>query len=137
MHRFSACVLLSASLAAGACSSDLITTPTETSPTTTKSETFTGTLTRNGAHTFPFSSNAGTVQATLSALAPDTTLLVGFSLGTWNSTGGCQIVLANDKATAATVVVGNAGTAGNLCVRIYDVGNLVQPESFQIDVVHF
>lgn len=135
MHRFAVCFLLSAGLAAGACSNDLVTTPTTTTTQTPTADTFTGTLTRNGAASFPFASGPGTVQATLTTLAPDGTLLVGFSLGTWNGTA-CQIVLAVDNATQGTVVIGSATASGNLCVRIYDVGNIVQPPSYQIDVVH-
>lgn len=136
MHRFAACVLLTAGLAAAACSNDLVTTPTTTTPPATSAETFTGMLTRNGAATFPFASGASTVQATLTTLAPDSTLLVGLSLGTWNGTA-CQIVIANDNATQGISVVGSASTTGNLCVRIYDVGKIVEPASYQIDVVHF
>jgi hypothetical protein len=133
-HRFAACVLLCGSLAAGACSSDVTTAPTTTTPTTIN-ESFSGTLTRNGAATYPFSTGAGSVAATVTTLSPTSTLLVGFSLGTWTGTA-CQNVLVNDSATQGTVIVGSASAAGNLCVRIYDSGSVTQPSSYQIDVVH-
>lgn len=132
MHRSAACVLLLAG-AAAACSSDLTTTPT--APTETITESFSGTVNRNGAATHPFTSAPGTLTATLRTLAPDSTIVVGLSLGTWNGTS-CQIVLANDKATQGAVVIGNASTTTNLCARIYDVGSVVEPVSYQIDVVH-
>lgn len=136
MHRFAACVLLTAGLAAAACSNDIATTPTSTTVPDKSAETFTGTLTRNGAATFPFASGPSTVQATLTTLSPDSAALVGLSLGTWNGSG-CQIAIANDNATQGTVVIGSASAIGNLCVRIYDVGKIAQPASYQIDVVHF
>ena len=61
--------------------------------------------------------------------------MVGLSLGTWNGTS-CQIVLANDKATQAAVVIGTASSAGSLCVRVYDVGNVADPITYEIQVVH-
>lgn len=132
MHRSAACLLLFSGMAA-ACSNNITTTPT--TPTESITESFTGTLSRNGAVTHPFASAPGTLTATLRTLAPDGTLVVGLSLGTWNGTS-CQIVLANDKATQGAVVVGNASTTTSLCARIYDVGSVVEPVSYQIDVVH-
>jgi hypothetical protein len=63
---------------------------------------------------------------------------VGLSLGTVAGGGGCQVVIANDKATQQSTVVGAAGSAGNLCVRVYDplAGVVVQPLTFQLTVVH-
>ena len=61
-----------------------------TAPTVT--ETFTGTLTVNGATTHPFPIDAivgGTVTATLKTIAPDGDSVVGLSLGTWNGST-CQ-----------------------------------------------
>jgi hypothetical protein len=134
-HRFAVYVLLlGSSLGAAACSKDVTTAPTTT--TMVNEPPFTGTLTKNGAATYAFASAPGTVTATLTTLAPDSTLVVGISMGTWKG-NACQIVLARDNATQGTVVVGNAASVGNLCVRIYDVGLVVQPESYQIDIVHF
>jgi hypothetical protein len=56
-------------------------------------------------------------------------------LGTWNGTA-CQAVLAKDNAVQGSTLLGTASTAGNLCVRIYDVGFLVSSITYQIDVVH-
>lgn len=121
---------------ATACGDD---TETPTSPTapTTYTETFTGTLTPNGAQTHSFASQAsGTVTATLSALAPDSTVSVGLALGTWNG-AVCQIVLPNDKAVVTTVVTGGVSAIGSLCVRIADVaGTLTGPTTYEIIVVH-
>ncbi len=111
------------------------TTPTgATAPTTT--DTYSGTLTPNGARTFSFSTQAtGTVAARLTTISPDSTIVVGLALGTWNGSA-CQVIIANDAATQGTVVTGTTGGAGNLCVRVYDVGNLTANEDFTVTVVH-
>lgn len=112
---------------------DTPTSPTE--PVETVTETFAGTLTPNGARTFPFSALAGAVTATLTTLGPDSTLAVGLSLGTWSGSV-CQIVLANDNAVQGSIVVGEASTISSLCVRVYDVGNLDEPLDFVVTVTH-
>ena len=122
--------------AMSACSDDPETPTTPTAPTTF-TETFTGTLTPNGARTHSFSSQAsGTVTATLSSLAPDATISVGLALGTWNG-AVCQVVLPNDNAVVTTVVTGGVSAIGSLCVRIADVaGTVPQPTNYEIVVVH-
>lgn len=128
-------ILLVLAIAASSCGKDAATTPT--APTTTTSETFTGTININGAatHTF-FTTATGTVTATLSALDPAETATIGMSMGTWNGTT-CAIVLANDKAVLTAVVTGTVSTsAGSLCVRIYDVGSLLGPTAYEVQVVH-
>lgn len=108
------------------------TTPTTPDLTTS---TFTGTLTASGGVTFPFEvASSGPITATLTALA-DAELVVGLALGTWNGTA-CTIVVARDSATQGDTVTGTAGSLGNLCVRIYDVGNVVAPLSFELQVEH-
>src|SRR5262249_49356385 len=81
---------LAIALSAVACGSD---TTTPTAPTTpvSSTDTFAGALTPNGAASFPFTTAAsGTITATLATLAPNSTLVVGLALGTWNG-NSCQI----------------------------------------------
>jgi hypothetical protein len=132
-----------AALGAAGCNDDTATTPTTPTTTTTVTDSFSGTLSRNGASTFSFAVGAtGQVTATLTTLAaagatalPDGTV-VGISLGNWNGTT-CQTVLANDKALQGTFVTGTMSKAGDLCVRVYDsTGELGAAATFKIDVVH-
>jgi hypothetical protein len=98
-------------------------------------DTFSGTVTPNGAVTHDFGVQAGgRVTATLKSLSPDDAV-VGLSLGTWNGSA-CQIVLANDSARLNAVVIGQASGLGNLCVRVYDVGSISQSTSYEVEVVH-
>ena len=133
--RALAAVAILAALVSAACGSGTSgTTTTPTNPVTTDS--FTGTLTRNGAGTFTFiTARSGSVTATLVSLGPDSGLTVGLSLGTWNG-NACQTVLAKDNAVQSSSIVGSASAAGSLCVRVYDVGNVTDPVAYQIDVAH-
>ena len=124
-------------VALGAAGCDEDTTPTTpTTPTPPVTESFSGTLNRNGAVTFSFSVAAtGQVTATLAELG-SSAVPVGVSLGNWNGTT-CQIVLANDNAVQGTFVTGTMTATGDLCTRIYDAsGNLELPVTFKVDVVH-
>jgi hypothetical protein len=123
-------------LALAACGDDDLVNPTDPTPPPTFTETFSGTVTRNGAATHTFTTQAsGTVTATLTTLAPDSTLIVGMSLGTWNGTA-CQLVITKDDATQGSVLTGGVSSLGSLCVRIYDVGNVVDSIAYDITVVH-
>jgi hypothetical protein len=130
--RWLAILLFAAS--AAACEDD-ITTPISPDRVAV-TETFAGTLTPNDAETFPFASQSGLVTATLLNLAPDSTVTLGLSLGTWNGLT-CAIVLANDKATQGVAITGTVNALGNLCVRVYDVGTLVEPLTYEVRVVHY
>lgn len=122
-------------LIAAACGDNPFDIPTQPTPTNV-TETFAGTLNPNGAATHSFTvQTAGTLTATLMTVSPDSTIAIGLSLGTWNG-AVCQIVLANDRALQGTVITGTASSFGNLCVRVYDVGNITEPTSYEVQVVH-
>ena len=118
-----------------ACDDETPTSPTPTPVNVT--ETFTGTIGANGAQTHQFSTvSSGTVTATLKTITPDAALVVGFSLGNWNGSA-CQIVLSNDAATVNAILTGTVSAAGNLCLRVSDVGNIsLTPAAYTVEVVH-
>jgi hypothetical protein len=139
MYRFitAASVLALVLSTTAGCGDDTPTAPDPTPTPPAVTDTFSGTVNRNGAQTHTFAvSRSGLMTATLTTLAPNSALVVGVSLGTWNGTT-CQIVLANDRATQGSVVSGNGGSAGNFCVRVYDVGNIGDAVEYQVTVVHF
>ena len=121
--------------AAAACSNDNLTSTVAPSPVQV-TDTFAGTLTVNGGTTFQFLSTRGTVTATLSSVAPDSTIAVGMSLGTWNG-ASCSAILSNDLAFLGAAIYGTVNATGTLCVRVYDVGKLVDPLTFEVAVVHY
>jgi hypothetical protein len=128
--------VLVAALALSACGEDPFETPTNPNPPVPVTETFNGTVSLRGAQTHTFTTGAsGEVKATLKFLVPDNQVKMGFALGTWNGTS-CQLVIAKTDAIESTVILGSVSALGSLCVYIHDVGNLVQPTEYEIEVVH-
>ena len=134
MSRFTCAAVLLAALSAACSNSPTVTTPTPTTPVYV-TDTFAGTLTRNGATTFPFSvSTQGAVTANLTSVG-DASLTIGMSLGSWNGTA-CNILLANDQAKQGVTMVGTASGIGTLCLRVYDVGQVTTPVDYTVTVTH-
>ena len=130
-------VILAVALGHVACSED-INPAVPSQPNNPVTETFTGTLTLNGGITHPFSvTSSGAIRASIASLAPDSTVTIGLSLGTWNGTAEtCATVIANDYATVGTAIVGAADREGRLCVRVYDAaGTLPQPTDYELTVI--
>lgn len=135
---------------AAACDDNSSLVPTgPTAPPTVLTETFTGTLTKNAAYTHPFTvGDAGDVSVFLltsvDAARPDNNAIpIGVSLGTWNGSS-CAIVIANDNVTPvnndnplAGKLTGRATAAGNLCVRVYDVGFVPGTANYELLIDHY
>ena len=104
-------------------------------------DTFSGTLTLNGAQTFLFTvSTTGSISAALTTLtssAPGATVVpIGIALGTWNG-AACQVVLASDAVLQSSSVPGQVNATGTFCLRVYDaIGTVTPPESYVITVTH-
>ena len=134
MIFFSALIL--ACTAAAGCGDD-DTLPTEPIETPVQiSESFTGSITINGAFTHTFvTGRAGQATATLTSLSPDSAAVVSFVFGTWNGQY-CQAILFKDDSTTGASLTGNA-SLGAFCVRVADVGRLTAPTDYSITVSHF
>lgn len=143
-------VLVAALAATGCSDNDPITNPDQTPPTQV-TETYSGTLTVNGAITHPIVVlTAGNVVTTLTALDPATVVVngeerpaeVGVSMGTWNGIA-CSVgspTLSNDKTKVGVSLTGTATATGNYCVRIYDSGGenkITQATAYELTVTHF
>jgi hypothetical protein len=121
---------------AGACGS----TTTIVAPTpVTVAESFSGTLIPASAGVFTFNTlTGGPVTSTLTALGPDSTKTVGFSLGTFNGVV-CTVILDNAAATQAFSFTATTSSIGTYCVRVYDNGSTsadIVPYTFTITVSH-
>jgi len=135
MHRARRLCLAVLTVLGTACGDSTLTSSTPTVPQTF-TEVFSGTISQNGATSHPFNSQgSGTALATITALAPDPAATVGLLMGTWTGTA-CQLVIANDKATLGARIEGAVGGAGRLCVRVYDVGAITAPITYELTVVH-
>jgi len=130
-------VVLSVAVAAAGCEGEIANLPTTPDPVTV-TETFTGTLTINGAQTHNvFTGATGLVTATVASLGETAPAKVGFSMGTLSSVGTCTVIVHNDNAVVTTALTGTvANLSGTLCVRIFDVGALTGPADYTITVSH-
>jgi ABC-type Fe3+-hydroxamate transport system substrate-binding protein len=132
-----------AALTTTACSDNTLSQLAAASTTTAtpSTDTFTGTLSKNGAFTHIFTiTTLGAVTVTIVSLSPDSTQLVGLSLGVWNGTG-CSTSpatggSATDVATTGSTITLNATGAGNLCARLYDVGFVTTPVLYTMQITH-
>ena len=142
MHRpYVRAILAVALLAMGACSNDTLSSLTTPTNPTIFTDTFTGTLSQNGSFTHSFTTaSLGAVTVTIVSLAPNSSQIVGLSLGVWNGsacstspqTGGSS----SDTATSGSSITLNASAAGSLCVRLYDVGFITAPVLYTLQVTH-
>jgi hypothetical protein len=109
--------------------------PTPTPPVTV-TDTFSGSLNRNGAATHNFTaSSAGVVTATLKSLSPNSEIQMGFSVGIF-SAGQCSVVLTRDQAVQSSVIYANVNAPGELCVRLFDIGQVVDTTDYSVEVIH-
>jgi hypothetical protein len=128
-------------LTMGACSNDTLSSLTTPTNPTIFTDTFTGTLSQNGSFTHSFTTaSLGAVTVSIVSLAPNSSQIVGLSLGVWNGsacstspqTGGSS----SDTATTGSSITLNASAAGSLCVRLYDVGFITAPVLYSLQVTH-
>lgn len=108
-------------------------TPTLAVPTIT--DTFSDTLLQLGANTHQFTVTVvGGVKVTLTSVEPGAA--VGLGIGT-PSFGSCTLVdQVESVAGSAVLLSGTATVPGSYCVTIYDLGNLVEPAVYTINVLH-
>lgn len=116
----------------------------DTSPGTTTpsimvtTETFTGTVPVRGSALHSFTvAQTGTVNVTLTAAGPPSTIVMGVGIGT-SRDAGCALLAGASTSTAAGAAVQLAGTVtpGTLCVQVYDVGNQTAAVSYTVTVAH-
>jgi hypothetical protein len=131
-------------LAASACGEDPVITDPSPGTELPVAESFNEVLTVNGAKTHTFvTPRSGTITATLGILTlpvegdpqPGYEVRLSLALGTWNGTA-CQIIIADDLAAPGTQIVGFASSQGTLCVRVSDVGQMVEPLRYLLRVTH-
>ena len=67
---------------------------------------------------------AGNIDATLTDIQPLNTITLGLGLGVWDATAQtCTLQVSSAKALNLTLAA-NTGAAGELCVGVFDVGNI-------------
>jgi hypothetical protein len=111
-------------------------TSQEVTPSTTTTESFTGTLTPGGGQTHLFVTlSKGVISATLTAIGDDNSRILGVALGNW-SNNACQIAAANDSAIVDYSMVASVTAGGNLCARVYDSRGIPDETTYTLVVIH-
>ena len=123
-------------LSAAACSDPIVPpAPTPVAPTIT--ETFSGTLLQLGTNSHQFTINQiGGIRVSLTKIDPSAAVSIG--VGTPSTTSGTCLAISNLTAVASVGVQisGTATLTGSFCVAVTDVGNLVEPVTYEITVLH-
>jgi hypothetical protein len=110
-----------------------------TSPTTTtKTDTFNGTVAVGGRdiHTFTVD-QAGTVSVTLTAASPPASVVMGVGIGI-PADGVCGVLPGGSVMAVAgsTAQLTGVVSPGMLCVAVYDVGNQTATVTYTVTVNH-
>ena len=108
-------------------------TPTPVTPTVT--ESFSDTLLVAGTNTHRFTvQQVGGLKVSVANVAPGAA--VGLGVGTPNTTGCTVLDTLTAVPSAAPQLSGTATITGDFCVSVYDVGNLVEPVTYTVTVLH-
>jgi hypothetical protein len=110
-----------------------------TTPTVARTtDTFTGTVAVGGRDFHSFTITAtGTVDVTLTAAAPPSTIVMGVNIGIpANSLCPAMAGASTMTAAGASVQLSGIASPGLLCVDVHDVGNQSLPVSYTATVTH-
>jgi len=136
MRVFSAGLALAASLMLYGCSDPAVpAAPTPVAPTIT--DTFTGTLLQLGTNSHPFTvQQIGGIKVSITQIDPAAAVSLG--VGTPSTASGACLVISslNAVVSAGVQISGTATITGNFCVAVSDVGNLVEPVTYTVTVLH-
>ena len=114
------------------------TTPSRTPAAPTTTERYVATMGVGGSSFYSFSvSQYGTVNVTLTAVSgfDDPSVAIGLGLGV--PTGfGCSPTTTATASAGSTPQITNVYEIGVYCVRVYDLGNLNGPLTFDVTIAH-
>lgn len=139
LTRFGARLMIVAAAAAATVGCGAAATPTTPTAAATTTEVFSGTLAQLGSATQVFAVSAtGTVDITLTSVAPLTTMALGLGIQTSDGTSCLTTITQNDNARSGATALKGTVAAGHYCVRLYDSGNIPVSGSadYTIQIVH-
>ena len=136
LKAISSVALLSGLIAAGCTASPTVQPNTIVPSPATMTETFTGTVGVQGSDTHTFTvAQTGAVDITLTAVVPASNTTMGLGVGT--PTGlSCFAVASVQSQAGPTPQLRGTALAGQLCVIVYDIGNLTDPVDYTVTVAH-
>jgi hypothetical protein len=133
--KYLTALVLSLALAAAACSSDTEVPPAPTVVPASITDTLSGTLSVGGTSAQPFTVvQTGRLTITLNSVTP--AAAVGIGIGS-PSAGGCALVSTQSPVSpGSSIVMSGIALAGNLCVSIYDIGQLTNSVTYTLTIFH-
>jgi hypothetical protein len=138
--RAALCAAAGLALLVSACgnNSNSPTTPTRTPAAPTKTERYVATMGVGSSSFYSFSvSQYGTVNVTLTAVSGFDDPSVGIGLGLGVPSGfGCTPSTTVTASAGSTPQITNVFEIGVYCLRVYDVGNLNGPLTFDVTIAH-
>jgi hypothetical protein len=137
MFNKSLAILAGAALLTAAACSDPVVQPSPTPVAPTITETFSGTLLQLGTNSHQFTvQQIGGIRVSITKIEPSAAVSVG--VGTPSTTSGTCLAISNltAVASAGVQISGTATLVGNFCVAVTDIGNLVEPVTYEITVLH-
>ena len=129
-------VVLGTALLVTGCA-DPIPTPAPTPVSPTIEESFSDTLIVFGANVHPFTvREVGGIKVIISNVDPSAA--IGIGIGTPSVATGSCTVLSELTAVAGpgAQISGTATVTGSFCVKVFDVGNLVESVAYAVTVIH-
>src|SRR5262245_50237971 len=148
MRRFrivAGLILLAMPFFSAACGGSSSSSSTSTAPTpTTFTETFNGTVGQGATDFGPADSPhhftvhvPGNIDATLTDIQPLTTITMGVGLGVWDATSNtCTLQLSSNAAKLNLTLSASVSVAGELCVGVFDVGNVSDSVTYTVVINH-
>ncbi len=80
---------------------------------------------------------AGSVQLTLTSVRPDSSVPLGVGLGIPRADGGgCHLSQSVSAASGVVPQLSATVDAGTYCVKVFDLGTLIDDVSFSVTIVH-
>jgi len=111
-----------------------------TSPSTGgTTQTFTGTVPIGGGDNHPFTvaNPGGVVTIVLTETAPQTTVIMGFGVGTPAGTTCAYLsTFTKDTSAGAASQLKGSLNPGTYCVGVYDIGNATSAITYTVTVTH-
>ena len=85
------------------------------------------------------SSFPGSITVTVDTLSPLSTITFGIGLTTWNTTNqSCDLPLqlTTSSGKVGVSVSGQVSAPGDICVALFDVGNVQSSSSYSLTILH-
>ena len=108
--------------------------PTPVAPTIT--EKFDDTLLVLGTNSHTFNvQQVGGLKVSIANVTPSAAVVLG--VGTQSNVSGCILISSLTAVASATPQIsGTATVPGTFCVLVSDVGNLVEPVTYTVTIIH-